>query len=72
MNNDANIFEDKWINSEITLLKIDRPISPENIKSYLKLANITIGITKKINYFQRLMYKLLFDIEIEKLESKDE
>ena len=71
MNNDGiNIYEDKWLNSEITWLKIDRPVSPKDIKTYLKLANITIGITKKINWFQRLMYKLFFNIEIEKLEEK--
>ena len=64
--------EDKWLNSEITWLKIDSPKSPKDIKSYLKLANITIGITKKINWFQKLMYKLFFEIEIKKLENKDE
>ena len=74
MNDDVcigDIFkEDKWVNSEITWLKIDRPESPKDIKAFLKLANITIGITKKINWFQRLMYKLFFNIEIEKLEEK--
>ena len=71
MNNDGiNICEDKWLNSEIIWLKIDRPVNPKDIKTYLKLANITIGITKKINWFQRLMYKLFFEIEIEKLEEK--
>ena len=71
MNNDGiNIYEDKWLNSEITLLSIERPINPKDIKTYLKLANITIGIDKKINWFQKIMYKLFFGIEIEKLEEK--
>ena len=71
MNKDGiNIYEDKWLNSEIVWLKIDRPVRPKDIKTYLKIANITIGITKKINWFQRLMYKLFFNIEIEKLEEK--
>ena len=73
-NNDVyngDIFrEDKWLNSEITLLSIEKPINPEDIKTYLKLANITIGIDKKINWFQKIMYKLFFGIEIEKLEEK--
>ncbi len=46
------------------------PPKNDEIRSYLKLANITIGITKKINWFQKLMYKLFFGIEIEKLEEK--
>ena len=71
MNNDCiNICEDKWINTEITWLKIDSPVSPKDIKTYLKLANVTIGITKKINWFQKIMYKIFFNIEIEKLEKK--
>ena len=58
------------MNDEVLWLSINRPTSTKDIKTYLKLGNITIGITKKINWFQKLMYKLFFGIKIEKLEEK--
>lgn len=70
MNNDENIIRRIYEEKEKVWIKIDRPVSPKDIKTYLKIANITIGITKKINWFQRLMYKIFFGIEIERLEEK--
>ena len=60
------------MNDKVLWLSIDRPTSTNDIKSYLKLGNITIGITKKINWFQKLMYKLFFGIKIEKAEGKND
>ena len=54
------------------LVKIEHPNKNQKIQSRLKIFNMTISLTGKVNWFQKLMYKLFFGIEIEKLESKDE
>ena len=56
-------------------MKIDDNISLENItikspeyKSKLNFGGVDIFFTKKFNWFNRLMLRLVFDLKIEKVD----
>ena len=42
-------------------------IKPAEYKSKLVFGNVSIMLTKKFNWFNRLMFKLVFGIKIEKI-----
>ncbi len=39
----------------------------EKIKSKFKIGNVIIYLPKKYNWFQKKMYKIFFDIDLEKV-----
>ena len=43
-----------------------------NAQSKLIVGNITIYLDKKFNWFNRLMFKLLFGLRLEKIGGKDD
>lgn len=49
------------------LIDIDYRKPSEKYKSIMFIGNITINNVKKFNWFQRLMYKICFNIEIKKV-----
>ena len=56
------------MNNELPIVTIDYN---HDIKAYLTIVNIRIGINKIPNWFRRLMLKIFFGIEVERLD-KDE
>lgn len=49
------------------LIEIDYRKPSEKYQSSMVIGNITINNIKKFNWFQRLMYKICFNIEIKKV-----
>ena len=68
MNNEGNI------NQKICEVKYDcNPfIHEKTAKSEGKIGNITIVFTKSFNWFQRLMWKVCFGLEIKNLKENIE
>ena len=63
MDNDFNVTN---IDSK-PFLEISHEINEElNYKSKLVIGNITVRFTKKFNWFNRLMIRLVFGLKIEK------
>lgn len=61
MDNDFNVTNRK------PFLEINHEINEEfNYKSKLVIGNITVRFTKKFNWFNRLMIRLVFGLKIEK------
>ena len=53
-----------------SLIEIDYRKKEEKYHSIFTIGNIRIKNTKKINWFNRLMFKMLFGIKIEKIKEK--
>lgn len=49
------------------LITVDYRKSNEKYQSSMVIGNITINNIKKFNWFQKLMYKICFNIEIKKV-----
>lgn len=64
MNNDVVIGN---LNSK-PVLEIRRADTESDYKSKLVVGNITVRLTKKFNWFNRLMIRLVFGLKIEKEE----
>ena len=43
-------------------------LTPFKTRSHIKIGNLTIQNDKKWNWFHRLMFKLIFGIEIENIK----
>ena len=43
-------------------------IEEEKVKSKFKIGNIIIYLPKEYNWFQKKMYKIFFNIDLEKVE----
>lgn len=56
------------INDSITVMDNYAKFYSDDIKSILKLGNLNINITKKLNWFQKIMWKICFGITVENIK----
>lgn len=68
---DSNIFIDDRYNYKV--MEITKEINEklEKPKSVIQIGNITVYCTKKFNWFNKLMMKLIFGWEVKNCGSND-
>lgn len=54
--------------NNVPFIEISNELNEKTYKSSLILGNITINLTQKFNWFQRLMIKLIFGFKIERID----